>query len=603
MNQSGERLRGGGTVGIGAGMAAGLLCAAVALTPTVAAAAKAKSGGTGRDALAGSSQPTPNATIKLIEILIQNGVLTRAQANALLKQAEEEAAAQSRAAPTAGAAVAPVPGQAAGQAPGVIAAPDVPPGTVRVPYVPETVKKQIKEQVKAEVVQQAKDEGWAQPDALPDWTKRIRPSGDIRLRFEQDFLDNDNDPNIANFNSINQSNGLDVNPNNLVSVPTINTTEDRTRYRLRARLGLDAEIDDWVDASFRIATGNDNSPVSTNQTLGDDGNLSKYNIWLDQAYLQFTPADWSTATVGRMPNPFWTTDLLFDTDLNFDGLSAQFDYPVYKDTEVFLTAGGFPVFNTDFNFPSTSSDKVQSRDKYLLALQAGLAHKIDKDFSVKGAVGFFDFENLNGKSSDPCLIVDSDSTCDTDETRPQFSQKGSTMFGIRQFVPSANPNAPEYQYFGYASKFGVLDVYSRLDVATYDPIHVSLEADYLKNLLFDHSEINGKNPVNNLNGGNDWEGGDTGFLVRATVGNQDIDELWKWNVSLAYKYLESDAVPDAFTDSDFHLGGTNAQGFILGGSLGIARDTFLSLRWLSAEEVSGPPLSFDVFQLDLNASF
>ena len=100
-----------------------------------------------------------------------------------------------------------------------------------------------------------------------------------------------------------------------------------------------------------------------------------------------------------------------------------------------------------------------------------------------------------------------------------------------------------------------------------------------------------------------WEGGNEGFYVRTTVGNQKISERWDWNVMLGYKYLESDAVPDAFTDSDFHLGGTNAKGFIVGGSLGIAKNTSLAMRWLSADEVTGPPLSIDVFQLDLNANF
>jgi hypothetical protein len=62
-------------------------------------------------------------------------------------------------------------------------------------------------------------------------------------------------------------------------------------------------------------------------------------------------------------------------------------------------------------------------------------------------------------------------------------------------------------------------------------------------------------------------------------------------------------VPDAFTDSDFHLGGTNARGFIVGGSLGLARNTWLGLRWLSANEVTGAPYSVDVVQLDLSTEF
>ena len=60
---------------------------------------------------------------------------------------------------------------------------------------------------------------------------------------------------------------------------------------------------------------------------------------------------------------------------------------------------------------------------------------------------------------------------------------------------------------------------------------------------------------------------------------------------------------DAFTDSDFHLGGTNAKGFMIGGSYALYKNTWLSARWMSSDEISGLPLSVDVFQLDLNAKF
>jgi hypothetical protein len=95
--------------------------------------------------------------------------------------------------------------------------------------------------------------------------------------------------------------------------------------------------------------------------------------------------------------------------------------------------------------------------------------------------------------------------------------------------------------------------------------------------------------------------GPDGWYVTTTFGDVDTRAPWAWNVSVGYKYLEPDAVPDAFTDSDFHLGGTNARGFIVGGSLGLFNNTWLTARWLSANEVFGPPMAIDVVQLDLNA--
>jgi hypothetical protein len=76
-----------------------------------------------------------------------------------------------------------------------------------------------------------------------------------------------------------------------------------------------------------------------------------------------------------------------------------------------------------------------------------------------------------------------------------------------------------------------------------------------------------------------------------------------WQLSLAYRYLEKDAVLDAYTDSDFHLGGTNNKGFILGAQYGLGKNAWLSARWLSSNEISGLPLAVDVVQVFFNAKF
>ena len=57
-------------------------------------------------------------------------------------------------------------------------------GDVRVPYIPQTVRDQIRDEVKAEVMTQAKEENWAQPNTFPDWVSRITVEGDVRVRDE-----------------------------------------------------------------------------------------------------------------------------------------------------------------------------------------------------------------------------------------------------------------------------------------------------------------------------------------------------------------------------------------------------------------------------------
>ena len=60
---------------------------------------------------------------------------------------------------------------------------------------------------------------------------------------------------------------------------------------------------------------------------------------------------------------------------------------------------------------------------------------------------------------------------------------------------------------------------------------------------------------------------------------------------------------DAFTESDFHLGGTDTQGYRITGSYGLVNNVWLRARWISATEIDGPPLAIDTLQLDLNAKF
>jgi Putative porin len=70
-----------------------------------------------------------------------------------------------------------------------------------------------------------------------------------------------------------------------------------------------------------------------------------------------------------------------------------------------------------------------------------------------------------------------------------------------------------------------------------------------------------------------------------------------------YKYIERDAVLDAYNDSDFHLGGTNAKGWVIGGNYGLMKNLWFTGRWLSTDVITGPKYGIDTLQLDLNAKF
>lgn len=544
----------------------------------------------------------PSVTEKLIELLVQNGVLKRDQANALLKQAETEAhAAAQRPHPKAAAATK----EAKPTAEQAAAEPKLPPGTVRVTYVPQIVRDQIAAQVREQVMQQAKNEGWATPNQVPDWVNRITVYGDMRIRGQGDFFPQGNYGDFTDFATLNSGSPFDI--TGASGLPSLlDTTEDRWRVRLRARIGVTAQIDDWLSTDIRVATGNDDSPISTNQTLGQSGPFAKYALWLDRAFVKATPLPQLTLYAGRMPNPFWTTDLIYYDDLSFDGFAAAGHQTVWDGVSAFGSLGAFPVFNTAFNFGTTAS--YPSRNAWLFGAQGGAEWRITPQYAAKFAAAYFGYSDIQGKLSAPCTIVFTSDTCNTDDTRLLLPSYGNTMMTIRDLTTVAtNPNGPQPQYFGLASQFDILDLHGRVDIDTFSPIRVALEGEYSDNLGFNRSALQSLANANRL-GNNETnsgvlQAGNTAWMIRGIVGTPEIAERWDWNVSLTYKYLETDSVLAALNDPDFHLGGTNAKGFILAGNLGIARNAWITARWLSSNQVTGPTYAVDTVQADLNVRF
>lgn len=478
-------------------------------------------------------------TLKLIQLLVEQGVLKQEAADAMLKKAQQQAAekvAQQQAAET-----------------------EAEKGVVRVTYVPETVKREIREQVRQEVVAQAKLERWGDVNAVPEWLDRLKWEGDIRLRYQGDlFSDRNVTPQDINFDGI----------------PTDNVSEDRHRERVRLRLGLNANVAGGIDAGVRITTGNTSDPVSTNQTLGNTGN--KYSVVLDRAFLKLRPVDDLTLWGGRIPNPFFSTDLVWDDDLNFEGAAVSYApgaLDPQREFKPFVTAGVFPLQEIE---QSTSN---QAEDKWLYGAQLGLEWVPSTRARFKGGLSYYDYQNVTGIPSFATSFA----------TAPQFRQKGNTVFDI----DTGSGYLP-----GLASEFRLVNLNLVADFADFYPVHVMGSFDWVRNIGFDHGDILTRT-------GQDIEAETDGYQFKLTIGHPNFTYLedHEWQAFIGYRYLERDAVLDAFTDSDFHLGGTNHKGFMIGGSYALYKNTWLSARWMSSDEISGLPLSIDVFQIDLNAKF
>jgi hypothetical protein len=550
----------------------------------------------------------------LIEILVKKGVLTRADADSILAEARAQAAA---------AQTTTVPASSPAATTTVeVSSTTAPDGTIHVTYVPKVVREQIAQQVTQQVIAQEQAGGYAAPNEIPDWLNHITVFGDFRMRYESDLLPRGNDDTGAfpNFNAINTGSPYDISSANQNFPPQINVDQDRNRFRIRARLGVRADLGDGYTAEIRLATGENDSPVSENQSLGgapsgaQGGDFSKYAIWLDRANISYTPPLPPPAHVkfdfGRFDNPFFSTSLIYNDDLGFDGVAATASY-AFGPLTPFFTAGAFPIYNTDFSFASNQPAKFASHDKWLFGAQIGAVVNVLHNLAVKLGLADYAFTNVAGKLSAPCTVLTTADACSTDDDRPAFAQNGNTYMALRNIIATtANQNGTidQYQYFGLASNFNVLALTGHIDLDQNAPAHVWFDGEYVNNLAFNEADIaakavNNRGPASAANSLGNFAGGNVGYYIAASVGHPQLLQRWDWNVSLGYKYLESDAVLDGLNDSDFGLGGTNLKGYIFAGNLALNPRVWVRIRYLSADAIAGPTYRADVFQIDLNGKF
>jgi hypothetical protein len=482
-------------------------------------------------------------TLAIIDALVEKGILDKAAAETMVRQAGEKGREQAAA-------------QAKAEA-----------GVVRVPYIPEVVKREIREQIRQEVVAQAKTERWGDVNAVPEWVERLKWEGDLRVRHQSDLFDDGNAPQDFNLDG-----KMD------------NTTEDRERLRVRARLGLTAQVTHNITGGLRLATGNTSDPVSTNQTLGTTAN--KYSLVLDRAFVKYRPWDWLNVSGGRLPNPFFSTDLVWDDDLNFEGIAAAVNLNTQEPVTNFKPFAAFGLFPLQ---EIESSPTNLAKDKWLFGAQAGLDWTPSGNSRWRLGLAYYDYRNISGVRN-PTPLANGF----YDATAPQFRQKGNSLYLID--TDANNNGTADDPIWGLASRYRLANLTAAVDLSHFDPVHVVLSADVVKNVGYDKTEMAARM-------GAGYQARTLGWQTRATVGWPVLDRPYNWQVFLGYRYLERDAVLDAFTDSDFRLGGTDSQGFFLGGSFAWDRNAWLSAKWLSADEIDGLPFAVDVLQVDFNARF
>ena len=322
---------------------------------------------------------------------------------------------------------------------------------------------------------------------LPDnikWVEKIKVSGDFRYRHES--IDEESSPG--------------------------EWKDGNNRHRIRARLGIDAIVNDEWKVGLRLATGSAD-PSSTNQTL--ENGFSSKDIWLDLAYFSWQPKAFEglTAFGGKMPNPFYRaggSQLIWDDDMTPEGFAAKYVIPMGDNDKFNLVGGGFWL----------AEDSSSSNGISLWGLQPYWEHIFaDKSTLVLGA-SWFDYGNLEGSNG---LYR---SYTDGSLGKKTF---GNTMSGTG--ADSSNP-------YKYTMDYDIMNIFTEYSFKIND-LPLGLFGDYAKNMSASNSE-------------------DTGWLIGGRINKAKDPNSWEFVYN--YRDVESDAVVGVLSDSDFIGGGTNGKG-------------------------------------------
>jgi hypothetical protein len=501
-----------------------------------------------------------NTVVNLLQALVDQGVMTREKAAQLVKAAQDKAAADAAATAKADE------------------------GAVRVPYVPQIVKdeiaKQVAEQVKpdvvADVVKEAKTEKWGVPGALANWLTHTRISGSVTLREEDVLFSSNNVQNFyLNYYGINTAGGFARAGLNAFE----NVSEDRIRFRGRARFAVDSDITDSITAGMRIVTGNTSDLVSETQTL--DG-TAPYQFGLDELFIRLDERNaqkfpWLSAVGGRFLNPYGTpTDLIFHKDLTFEGVALTGRYGLgdgsAEQSHLFITVGAHPLQEV----------ALSPQDKWLVGGQVGANMRWGEGQHLRISGAFFDYLNVTGRLNPLGGTV-------FNYTAPLYERQGNTYFDI------SNSTDPTVNLLALAAKYRLANL-----ILTYElPVGrytFGATADAVRNLGYNTARVS-------ANFGQYVAPRTKGYQAEFSFGHPTVLTAGSWRGVIGYRYLERDAVIDAYTDSDFHWGGTDAKGYYLVGDYGLANRVWMRLRYLSSNAIDGPTLGIDTVQLDLNTRF
>jgi len=391
------------------------------------------------------------------------------------------------------------------------------------------------------------------------------------------------------------------------TTPIAGINETRARARYKMTLGVKTTSGDW-NTDLAIAMGANGR--SDNATFGKSATTNindKEALYIKRAVVGYKATDWLTVDAGRMNNPLYTTPMVWDADLNFEGLAEKFTYKMGS-TDLFLTLAQAQYQGDRKNFDGTTADTITTE---LFAFQGGAKFPITDNASAKAALTYTTYSHNTS----------------TTAFKPGLATDGSGVTAVATVAPDATHNyvaaVTGRTGYGLASSgvndLETIEIPAELNYMVSSNVGVKLFGDYVYNTKAD-DRANHSGLTTTGSSGSD----DTAWMFGVAVGSAkdlkafESNKMAKgdWSARIWYQDVGVWSVDANAVDSDFMDSRVNMKGTTFKAQYNIQDNVYANFAYGHATRKNGTYGTagaasdlalnldkFDLVQLDLTYKF
>jgi putative porin len=354
-----------------------------------------------------------------------------------------------------------------------------------------------------------------------DWAGKVAIKGDMRYRYEY----------ISDA---------------AVNAAGVQSTADRYRDRIRARLNVEAKATDNLLVGFGFATTEGGDPRSSNQTL--TGVFSRKSLDLDLAWFDWKFASWGDLLGGKMKQPFFKPgqSAFWDGDVNPEGLAVAFNRGIW--------------FGSAYNYwlsEISGAESAVTADAQMHGAQLGARLPIGGASTLVLAAHYYDLSAAQGRA-------------------PFYANNANG--NTTTLVGTTNVLVNDYEVVNVAAEFNTL----------LGSLPLQVWADVAQN--------------------QDPDDLDTAWAAGVMFGKASNTRTWELGAS--YQTIEKDALFAQLIDSDFGGGVSDTEGWVLKAGYAPVKNWTLNATYFLnkrnvdvANSVGDTEIDYDRMQIDFNVKF